>query len=157
MEKDASQLFTTGTDMVGSVRITADGDGIVGDVIFGDPVSLQYAASLSLQSQGSTEAVFSQVANGAGYYTGLALYNPGSASSDVRISVFAADGSLKGETNLTLATGNRLSKLLPELVKESTGQVGGYIVVQSTLAIISQALFSDWVKMLAAIPPTILR
>ena len=157
IEKDVSEIFSTASQLVGSLRVAADGQGIVGDVVFGDPVSLGYAAALSLQPQGSTQAIFSQVANAAGYYTGLALYNPGQESSDVRISVFKEDESMSGETSLALPGGHRLSKLLYQVVKESADQVGGYIIIRSTLPLISQALFSDWQDMLAAIPPTVLK
>jgi hypothetical protein len=157
LESDAAQIFGGISPLVGSLQVTADGPGVVGDVVFGDPSGLLYAAGLSLQSRGFTRAVFSQVANGAGYFTGLALYNPASSACDVRVSVFASDGSPRGEAVFTLPAGQRLSKLLPEIVKDSDGLVGGYVVVNSTLPLISQAVFGDGIQTLAAIPPTILQ
>ena len=70
--------------VVGSLRVEADGPGVIGDVIFGNP-TLSSAAALQLQSKPFLEAVFSQVANTDQFFTGLALFcarRPGRASSD---------------------------------------------------------------------------
>ena len=74
-----------------------------------------------LEIQPSRTAVFSQVANGMGYYTGLAFFNPNSEDATVDIQVFAADGQKTGNAQLTLAAGHRISKLLPELVESTAG------------------------------------
>ncbi len=71
---DASQIFGFGVasaadaglqggGFVGSLEVAADGDGMVGDVIFGDTVEVGFAASLPLQSEPFTEAIFSQFAD----------------------------------------------------------------------------------------------
>ena len=67
----------------GITRVEADGPGIIGDVTFGDPTTFQYAASLPMQTLTFTKAIFSQVANALGYFTGLALYNPGTSAASV--------------------------------------------------------------------------
>ena len=63
-----------GESFVGSLIVEADGDGVLGDVIFGDSENLAYAASLPLQTQAFTEALFNQVANVSGFFTGLASF-----------------------------------------------------------------------------------
>ena len=128
-----------GSSFVGSLIVEADGDGIVGDVIFGDDVDFQYGASLPLQTQVFTEAPFNQVANLSGFFTGLAFFYPGVAvpalsktstqgtvpNAEITIQVFQATGELTGVSVQVLAAGERISKVVPELVPESAGQAGG--------------------------------
>jgi hypothetical protein len=159
-EDEAGNIFNLGftATTVGSVRITTDGAGILGDVIFGEPYEFAFLAALPLQTTGFSEAIFSHLVNGAGYWTGLALYNPGTLSADVTILVFSPAGAQTGESRFTMAAGRRLSKLLPELVPSSQGQLGGYVVVRSTLPLIAQELFGDTgLNMLSAVPPVIVR
>ena len=99
LERDVRELFSfspagtaspssqdaAGMEVVGSLRIEADGPGTIGDVIFGDPLAFTYAASMPLQAQKFTKAVFSQVANALGFFTGLAFYNPNAEAADVTI------------------------------------------------------------------------
>ena len=77
-----------GTTVVGSMRVQVNGGGMVGDVIFGDPVDLEYAAALPLQKTPFTEAVFNQVANIPGFFTGMAFFNTGMETAEIRIQGF---------------------------------------------------------------------
>ena len=160
---DAGQLFASALEgnpagLVGSLRLRADGPGIVGDVVFGDPDDLQYAAALPLQSRPFKQAVFSQVANISGFFTGMALYAPDEAAK-VSIEVYTAGGELVGRSVQRLGAGQRLSKLASELVPASDGQVGGYIMIRSTRPLIAQQLFgvldSTGIQLLSAVPPTV--
>ena len=164
-----------GFSFVGSLIVEADGDGIVGDVIFGDDVDFQYAASLPLQTQVFTEALFNQVANLPGFFTGLAFFYPGAAvaassqastqgevpNAEITIRVFRASGELTGVSVQTLAAGERISRVLPELVPESAGQGGGYVLISSSQGIIAQMLYgaveNGVVKLFSAVVPTVIR
>ena len=131
----AEGLLPAGSEptFVGSLIVEADGDGVVGDVIFGDDFDFQYVASLPLQTQVFTEALFNQVANFPGFFAGLAFFYPGAAvpalsqaspqgelpSAEITIRVFQAMGELAGVSVQVSAVGERLSKRLPELVPES--------------------------------------
>ena len=84
--EDAGVLFgggstpptlSQGAPFRGSLIVEADGDGIVGDVLFGDPDKFAYAASVPLQTETFKEALFNQVANVSGIFTGLAFFYPG--------------------------------------------------------------------------------
>ena len=160
---------------VGSLIVEADGDGIVGDVIFGDDVDFQYAASLPLQTQVFTEALFNQVANLPGFFTGLAFFYPGAPvpalsktstqgevpNAEITIQVFQATGELAGVSVQVLAVGERISKVLPELVPESAGQAGGYVLISSSQGIIGQMLYgaveNGAVKLFSAVVPTVIQ
>ena len=120
---DAADLFGGGLagkspagplNLVGSLVVEADGDGIEGDVIFGDATNFQYAASLPLQTQTFEEALFNQVANVAGFFTGLAFFYPRDSQgipqgevpdAEITIQVFLPDGTMVGESIQTLAVG----------------------------------------------------
>ena len=121
----AASLSPQGTvPFVGSLRVVVDGPGVLGDVIFGDPTTLEYAALLPLQRESFRKAVFSQVANVAGFFTGVAVYVPGDTEANLELTVFGADGEIVGEPYTeTLAPGTRRSMLVPELVPASAGRV----------------------------------
>ncbi len=161
IQSDAGELFgllaPAGAGPVeGSIRISADGDGVIGDVVFGDAGELRYAAALALQDRPFRRAIFSQVANTPVFFTGLALFNAGAAAADVLIEVFDDSGQLTGSTSLVLTPGQRTSQLLPELVPASAGQQGGYVVLTSDQPIVAQQLFGTFsLSLLSAVPPTV--
>ena len=144
---------------VGSLVITADGPGMIGDVTFGDAVNERFVASLPLDGTPLSNFVFSQVVEGAvgggkPYFTGIAMYNPNASDVTVTIDVFSADGVKTGSATLPLRSGNRISKVLPELVPEVTNQIRGYIRISASGPIISFELFGDQaLELLSAVPP----
>jgi hypothetical protein len=156
LERGVDQLFGLTPTKVGSLRIDADGAGVIGDVLFGDPVNLKFAAASLLQSQKHTRAVFSHVANGLNYFTGLAVLNPNSQTASITLDVYASSGTKTGSAILTLGPGQRFSRLLTDLLPASSGQMGGYISLTSNVPIIAQELFGDGrLTFLSAVPPTI--
>jgi hypothetical protein len=162
LERDAADLFgfRPGSTAIGSLAVNADGPGVIGDVIFGDPVSVNFAAALALQAQTVRQAIFSHVANGQTYFTGLALLNPTLIASYVTIDVYSPQGTKIGAlaSPLQLDPGKRISKLLTELVPGTVGQMGGFIVLRSSQPIIAQEVFGDTsTTFLSAVPPTIIK
>ncbi len=146
---------------VGSLRIDADGGGVVGDVIFGDPVDQQFAAALPLQDRPFRKAVFSHVANLANFFTGLAFYFPGPGTTEITVDVFSREGVLVGRGMRTLAAGQRLSELVTQLVPDSSGQAGGYVVVEASGPIIGQLIFgaidrNGSISLFSAVPPAVI-
>ena len=184
--EDAGVLFgggstpptpSQGAPFRGSLIVEADGDGIVGDVLFGDPDKFAYAASVPLQTEIFEEALFNQVANVSGIFTGLAFFYPGpdggasprqgpqgpAPEAKITIQVYSPGGQLLGEGELTLAAGERVSQLVEQLVEEVAGLelAGGYVLVFSSEPIIGQMLFGQLggtgIKYFSAVPPTVLR
>ena len=150
--------------VVGSLKVEADGPGVVGDVVFGDPTVMRYAAALPLQSRLLTRAIFSHVANGRGatpadnLFTGLAFYNPGQSEVEITIKVFSPDFVLTGDTKLTLGPNERVSEILHAMIPASLGQNGGYIEVTSTAPVVAQQLFgNEALDYLSAVPPNIIQ
>ncbi len=168
LTRDARDLFglAPGVTFVGSLRGEADRAGVLGGVIFGDPVQARYAASLQLQEEAFTEAVFSQVANVPGFFTGLAFYYPGDfegspASVDIEIEVVLANGMVVGRSTRNLARGARLSQLVDQLVPASAGQAGGFIRIHATQPVIAQMLFvaadNTGIRLFSAVPPAVVQ
>ena len=146
---------------VGSLIVSSDGNGVVGDVVFGESGTFRFGAQLLLQHQGFNRALFGHVANSTAEdlrdqtFTGIALFNPNLVDALVEVVVIGADGVPRGQMELVLKAGERLSRVLPELVPESAGQVGGYVLVQSSLPLIGQELFgNNTLDYLSAVPPT---
>ena len=120
---------------VGSLIVSSDGNGVVGDVVFGESGTFRFGAQLLLQHQGFNRALFGHVANSTAEdlrdqtFTGIALFNPNLVDALVEVVVIGADGLPRGRMEFVLKAGERLSRVLPELVPESAGQVGGYVLV----------------------------
>ncbi len=145
----------SGGGLVASLKVDVDAAGVIGDVLFGHP-QLTYAAAMPLQDAPFTRAVFSHVACGMGYFTGLGLYNAGAAAATVTVRSYKADGELTGTRQLSLGPGCRIARLLDEaeFVPASAGQVGGYVILESTQPLVAQQLFGLYdLSMMSAVPP----
>ena len=146
---------------VGSLIVNSDWSGVVGDVVFGESGTFRFGAQLLLQHQGFERALFGHVANSTAEdprdqtFTGIALFNPNLADAQVAMVVAGSAGQPTGGLEFVLRAGERLSRTLLELVPESVGQVGGYVLVQSSLPLIGQELFgNNNLDYLSAVPPT---
>ena len=150
--------------IVGSIRIDSTESGIIGDVVFGDPENVRFAAALPLQTRLFTKAVHSQVSNGThssdpglASFTGLALFNPGDSKATVTIEVYNHQGDLVGETEIKLDPQNRISEILSILVPETVGLVRGSVLLISDQPLVAQELFGNAdLHYLSAVPPTII-
>jgi hypothetical protein len=144
----------------GTLIISADGPGIIGDITFGDPINERFLASLPLNGEPIANMVLSQVAQGSPnegepYFTGIAMYNPNSESVTISLEVFSATGARTGSRTLVLEAGHRISKTLPELIPGLTEQVRGQIHISVEEGpIVTFELFGDQaLDFLAAVPP----
>ncbi len=145
-------------DFVGWMRVDSDNAGVVGDVTFGD--NQTYLASVQLQNTPNREFVFSHVADGLGFFTGLTFVNPTNDTANVQIEVFNLAGVRTGQTFLNPPLGpfEHRPRVLSEIIPGFPAQIGGYIRVSSDLGIYSFELFSllgpgNRLESLAAVPP----
>lgn len=150
----------TASIVEGSLLVTADGPGVVGDVVFGDALNQKFIASLPLDANPASNIVLSQVAQGspnAGkpYFTGVALYNPNNTAVQVTLDVYSEQGTKTGTGIVSLPAGNRISRTLPELVPAISNQVRGFIRLTSSGGpVVTFELFGDQAQdFLAAVPP----
>ena len=140
--------------LAGSLDILADGPGIVGDIVFGES-SAVFAAALPLQAELFSRAAFSQAASGLGFFTGIALYNPGPLPTEARLTVFSPSGSGRGSILVSLGAGQRLARTLAELIPTVAGHVDGYIILESGQPVVAQQFFADQqLTFLSAVPGT---
>ena len=141
----------------GYIRVTApEGSKLLGNVVFGDgdPTAglLHFGASLPLSMSGSTSFVFPHVAQGMGYYTGVAFLAPDGAR--LKADAYDSSGRMAGSATLDLAPNLRVASLLEWLIPETAGQVGGYVQVTSDRPVIGFELFGTTDgKVLSAVPP----
>jgi hypothetical protein len=150
--------------IVGSIRVDSTVAGIIGDVVFGDPDQVRYAAALPLQTRLFTRAIHSQVSNGIhpsdpglDSFTGLALFNPNDSQATVTIRVFDQNGTVVGETEIGLDAQERISQILSILVPETAGLVRGSVLLISDKPLVAQELFGNAdLYYLSAVPPTII-
>ena len=158
---DAESFFGLKDATQGSVKIAgAAGAKLLGSLTFGDgnpqTGALGFGATLPLAAAGSSSFLFSQVAQAAGYYTGIALLAPEGA--DVLVEVFREDGSLAGQAQMALAPGTRRVAVLETLVPETSGQQRGYVRLESSKPVIGFELFGDTRgRFLSAVSPQPLR
>jgi len=168
LQRDAGEMFagSQAAGILGSLLIEADGPGIIGDVVFGDPQAANYAAALPLQTVLFTKAIFSQVANGKlsadpsmDAFTGIALFNPNTQDAQVSLKVFDRTGKQVGNTrNLTLGPRNRISDLIENLISGTANLVQGYISVDSNRPLVAQQLFGNAsLSFLSAVPPQVVQ
>ncbi|MGH9339657.1 MAG: hypothetical protein ACRD1R_08725 [Acidobacteriota bacterium] len=149
---------------VGSIRVDADGTGVIGDVVFGEPSQARYAAALPLQSLLFRKAIFSHVANGSlgptpalDLFTGVALFKPGPGTAEVIIRVFDQFGVLQDELTRELDENQRISEVLEVLLASTASQIGGYIIIESTHPLVGQQLFGNGsLDYLSAVPGKVL-
>lgn len=158
IQLNAGELFELPQGAVGSLTVDADGTGVLGSLLFGDPESLRFAALAPLQSSPFTRAVFSQIADGEGIFTGMAILNATDAQASVTIEAFAPDGASLGSSQLELPSGERRSFLIPQMLPQTRGVLSGRVEIRSPVPVIAQQLFgildgSDTIS-LAAVPPT---
>jgi len=155
LQRDLGELFGF-DDQEGSLVVATSGPGVIGDVVFGDPRRANFSAALPLQSSRFSEAVFSQVGNTDSLFTGLAFYNPNQEAVSVTVGVHSQSGLEVGIGAVELGPGERVSQLLSQIVPESEGQQGGYILVKATAPIIGQQLFGTYrLGLLSAVPPAV--
>ena len=150
--------------LVGSVAVDSTHPGLIGDVIFGDPVGGEYAAALTLQTEPLRRAVFSQVANGERkpgdtlppIFTGIAVFNPGDVATNVSLQVYDSQGVLQGEAGgISMQPKARFSDLIQNLVPRSRGLLGGFVVLESTPGrVVAQELFGNGRTFLSSVPPS---
>ncbi len=167
-QRDANQMFPLGSSMggliVGSIEVQVDGPGILGDVVFGDPKRIKFAAAIPLQQTLYTKAVFSQVANGSvepldlasDMFSGIAVFNPNDEAVQVVLRVFSAAGLGRGEKQFVLGKNQRLSDIIENLIPESGGLNGGYIILEASQGVVAQELFGNHgMDFLSAVLPVV--
>src|SRR5438552_1426739 len=157
LEERVDQMFTLSGEALidGYIRFETQTDtsGVIAFVDYGTTNGIVLSA-VEAQGEGYSNLFFSHVAEGAGYYTGLALLNPNSEPSIVTLDTFDAAGVRTGSTIVNLDSGERKARLLSEFLQRQVDQLGGYIRLTATRPIFAFELFGsrDSLTFLASVP-----
>ncbi len=129
------------------------GGAIVGNVTFGT-LDGRALASLPIQSTGKRSITLSHVAQGSGYFTGVTMLNTTSTTMTLIVTVYDSAGKLVGTpTPVTLASKQKIAKLISELVPAVQIQAGGHIKIVAPDNIFCFELFGAGdLNFLAAVP-----
>jgi len=96
-----------------------------------------------ISNEAQRRLVFSHIAQGGGYFTGLALLNADNPPATVTIEVNSAAGIRLASKVVTIEPGQRLIGLLSELFPEIQNQMGGFVRVESTQPIYGLQIFGN--------------
>ncbi len=159
LTEDVAQLFGLedgGSFVSGWVELVSDRAGIVGSVEFqlfdGKAMSI-----LPFFPEGEKRVIFSHVAQGLGFVTGVLALNPGDETATLDVILRAEDGGEVATAQLVLAPGERRAVLIEELFGEAIEQIGGRLELQSDVPVImAEMFFSEDGEILSAVPGNVL-
>ncbi|UCF36538.1 MAG: S8 family peptidase [Acidobacteriota bacterium] len=156
LKESAGSLLDLPTDFVGWLRVDSSITGILGTISFGG-LSGTYLSSVELQKSPVTDVVFSHVADGFGYFTGLTFVNISNDTANVQIEVYGITGTKTGSASFTLEPFEHRPQVLSQIIPDLDPQVGGFVLVKSDIGIFTFELFGyapkGEVLALAAVPP----
>jgi len=124
----------------GWIAVEANRESINGCLSYSQP-TLKSLAAVAPQPHGATTALFSHIATTMGYFTGLAILNPGALAANLRIVALKADGSRLGTFTGILRPRERVSSLINEWIPGSVNQAGGMMWVTADVPVQLTALF----------------
>ena len=146
LEESAESLFNlTGNDLITGYivyEVTGDTNGLMGYLDYGTSNGVLLSA-VPGQGTGFSDLFFSHIAEGLGFYTGIALLNPTTQTASVTMDVFDSAGQRRFSKVLSLASGERIAQLMSELFPGFGDQLGGYLRVTSSRPIFAFQLFGS--------------
>ena len=111
-------------------------------IAYGNTTSPSFAAVAGTDiGSASRFEVFSQVAEGAGFFTGLTVVNPGTQDANIEFYTLRPDGTTVGKSTFTVKANQRVGKLFRELLPSSLLQVGGWAFLRSSQPVVGAVLF----------------
>lgn len=140
LREDVAELFgfSGAGPLDGWVHVESSSPGVNGYLSYG---SGKLLASVSTASAGFTRTIFSHIGTAQGFFTGLAVLNPGTLAANVRIMAMQPSGTVLGSFDTVLQPGQRLSNLIDQLVPQAAGQSGGLIWIKSDRPVYAAELF----------------
>ena len=143
--------FTDTSYKEGWLKVDANSPSINGFVLYG---SGNNRALVIAQLNPYQLSMFSHQAQGAPYFTGLAVLNPGTLAANVEIFSLDGQGNTWGRLQTVLKPGQRTSQLLYQMVSESSDKNGGSVFVRSDRPVFATELFAkNDASALANVPP----
>ena len=143
--------FSGGETLDGWLQVESTSESVTGFITYGTPLT-GASATVTPARVGQTRAIFSHIATVTDFFTGVAVLNAGQLAANVRVLAITPAGQILGSFDSVLQPGQRISKLIHELIPEAIGQSGGLIWVKSDLPVHLTSLFGS-TAVLANIPP----
>jgi YVTN family beta-propeller protein len=140
----ADQLFGFPSDSIQTGWLQVQSTlGYVGSYIgYGNTGTPSFAAVAGTDALSASQyQVFSQVAQGVGFFTGLTLVNPGAQPANLQFYTIRPDGTTVGGSSFTVQPNQRLGGLFSDLLPSSLTQVGGWAFLRSSQPVIGAVLF----------------
>ena len=145
--------FSGESTLEGWLEIETTSEALFGALSYSVPV-LGSVASVSGASSSLQRVLFSHIATSLGFFTGIAFLNSGALTANVQVAAFRPDGTRIGSFSTVLRPGERVSKLIEELIPGAADQAGGFIWVKSDVPIYLTSIFGSLASgVLANIPP----
>jgi len=111
---------------------------------YGNSLSPSFALVEATQKdQASRYAVYSHVAEGSGFYTGLTVVNPGTETAEVEFYTLRADGTTVGRSTFSIGPNQKVARLFRELLPASFEQLGGWGLLRSSSPVVGAVLFGS--------------
>ncbi|HEV8132694.1 MAG TPA: leucine-rich repeat domain-containing protein [Acidobacteriota bacterium] len=151
LREDVATMFGfSGPNVLdGWIKVESTSAAVNGYVSYGTGKSV---AAVAPAPVGLKRAIFSHLATSAGFFNGVAVLNPSTLAANVRILAIQPGGLVLGSYDTVLQPGQRLSKLITELIPPAAGQGGGVIWVKSDNPVYLTELFGT-ANTLANVPP----
>ncbi len=146
LSEDVASMFgfSGSSPLEGWLQVKATSNAINGFISYGD-TSTGSSAAVTSPPEGQTRALFSQIATSSGFFTGLALLNPGSLAANVRILAIQQDGTILGVFDTVLEPSQRFKRFLgtSDLIPQAANQSSGIIFVKSSIPIYMSVLIGS--------------
>ena len=143
---ELSHLFgwSLDTEFTGSLRVGAPGGFLAGNLQVTDAASNTVAATACpLVTAPARRFVFPCLNQEPDRYIEVSVLNPQTAGVTVYLSVHGTNGALVGATNLTLASGARLTCPLAVCVPASAGLAAGFCLLEAAQPVVAEALAGE--------------
>lgn len=124
------ELFNLPDTANGWIRVDTETGGVTDFIGYGGVSTSSFAVAAS-QTEPQRRSVFSQVALGLKFFTGIGLLNPNNTPAKIEVFFLRDNGSTVGIYRTTLSPNQKVTKLLHELIPEAQDQVGGFIYIKS--------------------------
>jgi hypothetical protein len=135
----------------GWIKVEAVRPALYGYVEYGAGTN---RALVSAQLEPQTKAIFSYQALQPPFFTGLAILNPSSLTTNVEVVSLGSDGKPLGKSQRALRPGERQSQLVEQWVPSAAGASGGAVFVKADNPVIATQLFGTTnLSLLANVPP----
>jgi hypothetical protein len=136
LDESIAQMFNISGNSTtsGSLKVETvdpDGTGVSGYAEIAASEGL-VRTTTPIANEPQRKLMFSHIAQGGSYFTGLALLNTEASAATVTIEVSSSNGTVLGSKVVTLQSGERLIGLLSELFPSLGTQMGGFVRVVSS-------------------------